>query len=176
MSTLCCFRSAKAPYFAARDEGARIDVNRICRKLDDLTREQTYTHVVMEGAGGLLVPVTADRLVVDIMQSLQAHVILVGRAGLGTINHTLLSVEALERRGLKPKGIVLISKGTEGSDDLVRENMEAIGTFSGIRPAGVIGPIRDFVSPGDGAYDVVETLLSQTMRKDHAGKRDIGHR
>lgn len=160
-TTLSCFGAPKAPYFAARDEKKEVDLNDIHRQLRKIS-SGPWTHLIMEGAGGTLVPITADRLLVDIVRSLEikAHIVLVARAGLGTINHTLLSVEALARRDLRPKAIVLIDNdGSETPQDMVMENIEAIEAFSGIRPAGVIGKIRDFFAAGNAIHEVIERIL-----------------
>jgi dethiobiotin synthetase len=117
------------------------------RRVDAIVKEKSRTHspVIMEGVGGLLVPVTEDMLGVDLILRLQVETILVARAGLGTINHTLLSVEALACRGLKPSGIVFVDRSPEGMPrDLVEENIQAVEASSGIRTCGVIDRIDDF--------------------------------
>ena len=63
--------------------------------------------LVVEGAGGLLVPLTEEAYVIDLAAELHLPVILVARSTLGTINHTLLSIEALRRRGLPLAGVVI---------------------------------------------------------------------
>jgi dethiobiotin synthetase len=63
--------------------------------------------LLVEGAGGLAVPVTPDLLMVDLIQTMSIPVVLVASCQLGTINHTLLSVEALKRRNIQLLGIVL---------------------------------------------------------------------
>lgn len=138
-----CFPQAKAPLFAAQNVGMSIDLHKIEAIVEKKSR--TYSPVIMEGAGGLLVPVTEDMLGVDLIFCLQAETILVARAGLGTINHTLLSVEALTCRGLQPSGIIFVDRSPEGMPkDLVEENMQAVEAFSGIRVCGVIDRIADF--------------------------------
>jgi dethiobiotin synthetase len=63
--------------------------------------------LVVEGAGGLMVPLTDDAYVIDLAEELELPVILVARSTLGTINHTLLSLEAIRRRGLPLAGVVI---------------------------------------------------------------------
>lgn len=65
------------------------------------------TDILVEGAGGLLVPINEQKLMIDLIQQLELPVILVARSTLGTINHTLLSLEALKKRGLVTLGIIL---------------------------------------------------------------------
>jgi dethiobiotin synthetase len=75
------------------------------------------------------------------------------RAGLGTINHTLLTIEALEKRDLRPLGVVLIDAGERPTHpEMIRENSEAIERSSGVVVAGVIGRISDFSEPPDKSY------------------------
>jgi dethiobiotin synthetase len=102
--------------------------------------------LVVEGAGGLHVPVTGDKLVVDIIDC--DSVIIAARAGLGTINHTLLTVESLRLRGIEPAGIIFMDNGDlTPSPDMIEENIEAVERFSGIKVFGVIGKISDFMNP-----------------------------
>lgn len=93
-------REALSPHEAARREGIRID-------LDRCTLPETARPLVIEGAGGLLVPFDERSFVIDLVARLAAPVVLVARSTLGTINHTLLSLEALRRRDLAVAGVVL---------------------------------------------------------------------
>ena len=63
--------------------------------------------LVVEGAGGLMVPLTDDAFVIDLAREIELPLILVTRSTLGTINHTLLSLEAIRRRGLTLAGVVV---------------------------------------------------------------------
>jgi dethiobiotin synthase len=91
---------AMAPHEAARRAGIIIDIAK-------LEPPATDRLLVVEGAGGLLVPLTEKAYVIDLAAQLQLPVLLVGRSTLGTINHTLLSIEALRRRGLPLAGVVI---------------------------------------------------------------------
>jgi dethiobiotin synthetase len=72
----------------------------------------------------------------------------VARAGLGTINHTLLSLEALSKRSLKPLCVILVdAENQQTSFDMIRENMQAVKAFSKIEVRGVIGKIDNFSDP-----------------------------
>ncbi len=162
-SVIYCFRNPKAPYFAARDEGkdADIDVSEIQAFSDRVS--QSFNPVILEGAGGLFVPVNENVLMIDLIQLTGARPIIAARAGLGTINHTLLSLEALKRRGVEPFGIVLIDSGqTPTSRKMIDENIEAIETVSGAEVAGVIGRIIDFSNPGVGYDPVLERIFGKT--------------
>lgn len=85
--------------------------------------------LIIEGAGGLMVPVTRKNLQINLYKKWDIPLILCARTGLGTINHTLLSVEALQARGMTLHGIAFI--GEENAD-----NMRTIGEFSGAKILG----------------------------------------
>jgi dethiobiotin synthase len=89
-----------APHEAARREGISIDMAKLVAPQDDRL-------LIVEGAGGLLVPLNEKDYVIDLIEDLNLPVILVARSTLGTINHTLLSLEALRRRGLVVAGVVI---------------------------------------------------------------------
>jgi dethiobiotin synthetase len=91
---------AMAPHEAARRAGIRIDMAKLMPPASDRL-------LVVEGAGGMLVPLTDDAYVIDLAAELHLPVLLVARSTLGTINHTLLSIEALRRRGLPLAGVVM---------------------------------------------------------------------
>jgi dethiobiotin synthetase len=95
-----CLDEPIAPHEAARRAGITIDMAK-------LVPPRTDWPLIVEGAGGLLVPLTDEAHVIDLAAELHLPVILVGRSTLGTINHTLLSLEALRRRGLPIAGVVL---------------------------------------------------------------------
>jgi dethiobiotin synthase len=89
-----------APHEAARRAGIAIDMERLVPPPCDRP-------LVVEGAGGLMVPLTDKAYVVDLATELHLPIILVARSTLGTINHTLLSLEAIRRRGLPLAGVVV---------------------------------------------------------------------
>ena len=89
-----------APHEAARREGVNIDMAKLVAPQDDRL-------LIVEGAGGLLVPLNEKDYVIDLIEDLNLPVVLVARSTLGTINHTLLSLEALRRRGLVVAGVVI---------------------------------------------------------------------
>ena len=92
-----------SPHWAAERDGVRIDPGR----LELPSVEQVPGPLVVETAGGLLVPLRRDWLQIEQLAHWRLPVLLVARSGLGTLNHTLLSLEALERRGIPVLGLVL---------------------------------------------------------------------
>lgn len=89
-----------APHESARRANIVLDMEKIKLPLQDKL-------VVVEGAGGLMVPICGGAFMIDLADSLELPIILVARSTLGTINHTLLSLEAIRRRGLPFAGVVI---------------------------------------------------------------------
>ena len=157
-SVIYCFKNPKAPCFAARDEGKEIDFRIIQEVINK--KKTLYSPIIIEAAGGLFVPVNKELLIIDTIKITKARPIIASRAGLGTINHTLLTVEALKGRGIKPAGIVLIDSGDASThQDMISENIEAIEKISGIKVAGVIGKIIDFSNPDRDCFSPLERLF-----------------
>jgi 8-amino-7-oxononanoate synthase len=102
------FALPASPHAAAAAEGAEIDPERLHQTLAALRAERKLERLVVELAGGLLVPLHRDFTQVDWLQRERADLVLVARSGLGTINHTSLSYEALRRRGLEPRALFLV--------------------------------------------------------------------
>lgn len=94
-----------APHEAARRAGIVLD-------MDKLEAPQHEGLLIVEGAGGLMVPITDDAYMIDLAADLDLPIILVSRSTLGTINHTLLSIEAIRRRGLPLAGVVITGPET----------------------------------------------------------------
>ena len=157
-STIFCHQSPRAPYYAAERARERIDLALVQNRVAE--KRRVFSPLVIEGSGGLLVPVTKEKMVVDVIEALKCRLLLVARAGLGTINHTLLSLEAARRRRIEPMGIVLVDADLEPAEqDLVKENIDAIQRFGGVPVAGVIGRLADFRRPPDSVYRVFERIL-----------------
>ena len=137
LAALCPYTLAAplAPAVAARLEGRKIELSRIL----DGARALAARHalLVVEGAGGLLVPLTERETFADLAVALALPAIVVARAGLGTVNHTALTVEALRRRGVAIAAIVLNRTGP-GDDPSVPHNAGEIARLTG---ATVVGPL-----------------------------------
>jgi dethiobiotin synthase len=99
------FAPACSPHLAARLAGERIELETILTSAHWLS--ERYRHLVVEGAGGVLVPLNETQTMLSIACELRMPVLLVGHSGLGTINHVLLSLEAIRRRGCEVLGVVL---------------------------------------------------------------------
>lgn len=102
-----------SPHAAAEREGRQL-------KAGQCVRPQTENTLVIEGAGGLLVPLNATETIVDLIQP-SDKVILVSRHYLGSINHTLLSIEALQTRGLNVFGIIFSGEEHPSTESIITE-------------------------------------------------------
>ena len=123
-----------APAVAARLEGRTIELARIVAAARALAAR--HAAIVVEGAGGLLVPLTERETYADLAVALALPVVVVARAGLGTVNHAALTVEALRRRGLSVAAIVL-NRAAPADDPSVPHNAAEIARLTG---CDVIGP------------------------------------
>jgi dethiobiotin synthase len=117
-----------SPHEAAKRAGVVIEMDNFKLPNDD-------EPLIVEGAGGLMVPLNGNSLVIDLIVQLGLPAILVCRTGLGTINHSLLSLEALRARNIPVAGVIL-----NGPD--VPHNRAAIETYGKVRIIGHIPPLE----------------------------------
>jgi dethiobiotin synthetase len=108
------FAAPLAPLVAAEVEGREVHLAEVVESVHAVA--DRYESVIVEGAGGLLVPVGADWTVADLACALGLPVLVVARAALGTVNHRALTVLALRRLGLEPIGVVLNGAGDDSSE------------------------------------------------------------
>lgn len=113
-------KTPASPHLSAEIDQITIDPARLTPPMGD---------VVIEGAGGVLVPVTRQILYADLFAQWQIPTILVARTTLGTINHSLLSIEALRSRGVPIHGIAFVGPDNRDSEDI-------ICAISGVRRLG----------------------------------------
>lgn len=125
-----CFAPPVSPHLAAARAGVRIDLRRI--RMPQLPRGE---NLIVEGAGGALVPINGSQLTTDLMKQLALPVLLISRTALGTINHTLLSLAALRAARLHVHGVIL-------SGDENRANLDAIEHYGRVRVLGRLPILR----------------------------------
>jgi dethiobiotin synthetase len=124
LSEVYRLREPMSPHAAAEIDGVTIDVERIVGM-----KLPTDRPVVVEGAGGLMVPLNDGELMIDLAARLGMPVVLVARTALGTLNHTLLSVSELRRRSMPLLGVVL-------NGDEHESNREAIQKYGDVKVLG----------------------------------------
>ena len=113
-----------SPHAAAERDNVEIHVKDFC--LPD-----SKSHLIVEGAGGLLVPLNENQMIIDLIEYLQIDVVLVSQHYLGSINHTLLSIEAMQNRQIPIAGIIFNGD----------ENMDTESIITSIHDIKVIGRI-----------------------------------
>jgi dethiobiotin synthetase len=121
-----------SPHLAAERAGISISISGLLAVLPDDAEECRW---VVEGAGGALVPLNARDLMIDLMRALGLPVLVAARSTLGTINHTLLTLEALRARSLRVAGVVLVGEQN-------RHNCSAIKRYGHVAVLGEMPMLR----------------------------------
>ena len=106
-----------SPHYAAQLDGIVIDLNKI-------REPKTDNHLVIEGAGGILVPLNDSDCIIDLIQK-DYKVIVVSRHYLGSINHTLLTIEALKSRKISVAGIIFSGDENKATEEIILNKSEA---------------------------------------------------
>ena len=106
LNELYFLKKPLSPFVAAKYEKKKIDVNKILQFVKNLKTKK----LVIEGAGGLNVPINSNYLMSDLCQKLNTPLILVSRTRLGTINHTLMSLEVVKKKKINLLGIIFFGK------------------------------------------------------------------
>ena len=158
-----------SPEAAARAEGQTVSLAPIHDAFDSLARRHRF--MLVEGAGGLLVPIDAHTDMADLARRLDLPLLLVARAGLGTVNHTRLTLEAAEARGLEVFGVVIshsAAKEPEGD----RRNLEGLRERLGERLVLELNyrePFKRRSDGGDAGDDLaIATLVERLVRRDRS--------
>ncbi|MDP8263592.1 MAG: dethiobiotin synthase [Candidatus Ancaeobacter aquaticus] len=99
-----CFSAPLAPLSASRIEKKTINIKNVLKSVEHAA--QNYDQIIVEGIGGVSVPITKDYFVSNLIKDIGFPVIIVARSSLGTINHTLLTINELERRGISILGVI----------------------------------------------------------------------
>ena len=112
-----------SPHYAAQLDGIVIDLKKI-------TEPKTDNHLVIEGAGGILVPLNDSDCIIDLIQK-DYKVIVVSRHYLGSINHTLLTIEALKNRKISVAGVIFSGDENKATEEIILKKSGAkfIGRF-----------------------------------------------
>lgn len=128
------FRPACSPHLAARLARRTIATDVIAKRCSALKAKHDF--VVIEGAGGVTVPIGAGRTMLDVMVKLSAPVILVARPGLGTINHSLLSLYRLRHAGIDVIGIVFNQAEPGCPGYIEKDNLASVAGYGNVRVLG----------------------------------------
>lgn len=153
------FKIASSPHLASEIENKRINPGRIIKAFKFLSDK--FDFIIVEGIGGALVPFNKKSFVIDIAKELDLPVLVVALNKLGAINHTLLTIEALEKRKLKILGVMFNNLKKEDKK-ITYNNPIIIKTFSNERVFGTLPWIenynalyREFIPIGNKIYKVL---------------------
>lgn len=135
------FEYPASPHYSASLEGEKVEPNLLIRKFKEVLNK----NFIIEGVGGLSVPINGSMLLIDFLAGLKIPVILVVSSLLGTINHSLLSLEALKTRNIPIIGFFVYGK----NNDLLVDNIFTIQSFSGVNCLGYIDIPDNVVTTND---------------------------
>lgn len=124
------FTYPASPYYASILEKKTIKLN----KVESFLKENQKEKILIEGAGGVFVPVGEKKLYIDIIKKIKIPVVIICKTGLGTINHTLMTIESLQKRQIDILGFYGFGK----KDTLGMDNMIYIERYSGVKHLGTM--------------------------------------
>lgn len=135
------FRQPLAPAVAAEHEGVVIKRSKLISAYNRLSK--SYDFIVIEGAGGIMTPVYKEYLYLDMIKDLALPLIIVSRPGLGTINHTLLTIEAARSRRINVYGVIIKHASMAGKDLSEKSNPEIIESIGKVPVLGIIPYLKN---------------------------------
>ncbi|MCH8204073.1 MAG: dethiobiotin synthase [Candidatus Hydrogenedentes bacterium] len=144
------YEPACSPHLAGRMAGRYPDIGHIQDCAQQLM--QRYDTLLVEGAGGVYAPLTESETMLDLMRALAFPVLLVAHRGLGTINHALLSIDALRAAGLDILGVVFNEIQDLQPDFIKQDNPGAIQSFGKVEILGNIDYLTELASKPEAAW------------------------
>lgn len=154
-----CLPLAASPHLAARSVGRKLSVRKLAAPI--LAYAKSGGLPLVEGAGGLMVPLNEKETMLDLMQALAFPVILVARPGLGTLNHTLLSAHALDSAVLSLAAVVISHCGPWGA--IEKDNKRSLARRLNcpvlVLPDLQSGSRSDFIKAGKAILGRLDTIL-----------------
>ncbi len=156
------FKNPLAPSVTSEIEKKPMDLKKVFWAYREI--REIYNFIIVEGIGGLLVPLSNNYFVADLVKEFDLPVIIVARTGLGTINHTLLTVQAAKNRGLKVKGIILNGLPETNLSLAEKTNPRIVQDLTGVPVLGVLPKMADVD---------VERLMFGSLKKTFAKKINI---
>jgi dethiobiotin synthetase len=152
---------------AAEQEGVEVDLEQIKKAYEELKGRHQF--MVVEGAGGLLVPIAKGTLLPELIKLLNLPLLVVARSSLGTINHALLSLSYCQQEGLDVVGIV-INKSTADAGPAEESNPQYITQFGSASVWGSFPYLRDYVGV-KGNRDFLAQIFTQHIDMEGLLKR-----
>ncbi len=152
------FKAPVAPSLAAILENTKVYKNRL--KIDYEYMRENCDFVITEGAGGILAPVAENFMVRDLAKMLDLPVLIVARPDLGTINHTLLTIEAAMAGGIEVSGVVFSNYPTGTDDIAIKTAPEIVTELSGVKVLGILPIIKEIDGNEPG---IAEALIDMVI-------------
>lgn len=159
------FEASLAPLLAAKQAGVTITLQGLLEAGEELLHR--YESLLIEGAGGAAVPLTDESLMVDFMAELRIPALIVARSGLGTINHTLLTISCLQQHGVPIIGFIC-NQGEPVDlkvDPSVATNAMVIERYSGIPFLGHFPCLKNVINTATLIDAVRESIQLETIRQ-----------
>ena len=156
------FEPACSPHLAAEMAGTEIDIAEMVIAARTLAAE--YEFVIAEGAGGIMVPLNRRETMLDLMQALKFPILLAARPGLGTINHTLLSIRALRSDGLDIAGLVFVASTDEEPGFIEEDNVATIEQFGKVPVLGTIPFCERLAIPNPSYSDLPIPVVTEVEK------------
>ena len=150
-----------SPHLAAARAGQRIELAPILDAFHALRADADL--VVVEGAGGLLVPLNEGETMLDLMRALRLPAVLASRPGLGTINHTLLSLRALREAGIETAGWVTVDTSPSDWTYIEEDNLKTVIELGRAVHLGHIPHLGDSPLDGDRLRTVCHTMAESIL-------------
>ena len=133
------YEKTLSPHLAARGENRFASLDKILKDFNSL--RGNYDYVLSEGAGGIICPVVWEKndhlMYLDILKALKLNAVVVADAGLGTINHTVLTISYLKQNSIKVKGVIL--NNFDNSSVMHSDNLQMIEEISGTNVIATLG-------------------------------------
>ena len=158
-----CFKFPASPHLAAEMENRAVEAETIIKNYRNMAAR--YELLVVEGVGGIMVPLRRDLLLVDLLVQVQARTLVVARSGLGTLNHTLLTLEALRNRKIPVLGVVFSDPEKEEDERLVQDNMRTVAEIALVRVFGRLKRMQDAGKARISFIPVGEAILDQLRNR-----------
>jgi dethiobiotin synthetase len=125
------FKIPAAPFACEKAEGKKVDFGKIKAAYEQICKKSDS--VIVEGIGGVRVPITKDTDVLSLAKAFNLPVVIIARSKLGTINHTLLTIDAVRRAGLSLAGVIINGYDEKTKDYAEKTNAAIIEEFGKIR-------------------------------------------
>lgn len=134
-----CLKEAVSPHLASNMEDMLIDKDTIVDSYKKL--QEKYDYIIVEGAGGIIVPLIENEyFVYDLIKDLNLSCIIVCKAGVGTINHTVLTYEFVKSKGIDVKGIIVNKYNKKFYED---DNIKTIESITGLKVISIVNDLKE---------------------------------